>query len=329
MRLRLGFRRWFCDAPACPRRIFTERFPGVVHRYARRTDRLATILRRLGLALGGEAGARLATELGLVVSPDTLLRQLKQAAPSSGPAPRVLGVVDFAFRRGHRYGTILVDLERGHPSGALWALLPDRRAETLAQRLREHPGVEIISRDRSAAYEEGARDGAPSAKQVADRWHLLKNLVEALETTVAQEVRAFSQAASTRSDGEALPEIEGEARVPPGADASTDTSTLPTQALFTPAEARRRQLYEEVQRLQRLGWSQRAISQELGQPLRTIQRYAHAPDLPARKRRIRPPGQLAPYGSYLEEGPEQGCRNVAQLWKKLQDQGFTGSCSAV
>jgi len=329
VRLRLRSRRWFCNHPACARRIFTERLPGVAHRSARRTDHLTGVLRRLGMALGGEAGARLAAELGMAVSPDTLLRQVKQAGSCFGPAPRVLGVDDFAFRRGHHYGTILVDLERGEPVD----LLPDRRAETLAAWLREHPGVEIVSRDRGGAYAEGVRQGAPNAQQVADRWHLLKNLVEALEATLTQEERAFAvvAAAETESQPPAVPLAETAARsaAAPAEPVPAASPAPAAPAAPTPGEARRRQLYEEVQCLQGLGWSKRAIARELDQPLRTIHRYAQAPVFPARKRRTRPPGQLAPYRRYLERRLEEGCRNVAQLWRELQEQGFTGSYAAV
>lgn len=329
VRLRLHTRRWFCDDPACPRRIFTERLPGLVQRYARRTDRLTTILRRLGMALGGEAGARLAVELGLGVSADTLLRELKQADVGVGTTPRVLGVDDFAFRRGHCYGTLLVDLERGEPVD----LLPDRRAETLAQWLREHPGVEIISRDRSSAYADGARQGAPAAQQVADRWHLLKNLVEALEATIAQDERALVGVVGSQLGADAATAIGVEAedrKADPAVAVATTNSPAPAApGVSTPGEVRRRQLYEEVQRLRGLGWSQQAIAHELGQPVRTVQRYSRAPVFPARKRRTRPAGQLAAYRSYLEQRLARGCHNAARLWRELRDQGFGGSYSAV
>jgi len=146
-RLQLHTRRFFCSTIDCPQRIFCERLPAVVARYARRTVRLSDALQLIGFALGGEAGARAAIKLGMSVSPDTLLRRIRQAALPTYPLPRVLGVDDWAFCRGQRYGTILVDLERH----CRIDLLPDRQAETLCTWLSAHPSIEIISRDRAPA----------------------------------------------------------------------------------------------------------------------------------------------------------------------------------
>src|SRR5262245_13701740 len=175
--LHLTARKFFCKNADCPRVVFCERLPELVPRHARSTSRLADVQRAIAFALGGEPGSRLAAKLGLPSSPATLLRRAKQAALTPVAPPRVLGVDDWAWRKGQSYGTLLVDLERGR----VIDLLPGRDGEALRQWLKDHPGIEVISRDRASAYAQAAADAAPQARQVADRWHLLKNVREMLE----------------------------------------------------------------------------------------------------------------------------------------------------
>jgi transposase len=168
----LRIRRFFCDQKDCERVIFTERLPGVVAHYARRTERLDELFTHVSFALGGEAGARLLGELGVEVSGDTLLEHIRRTNLGESRTPRIPSVDDFSFRRGHMWGTVLVDLERHR----LVDVLPDRSADTFAWWLLEHPGVEMVSRDRSAGYADAVRKAAASVIQIADRFHLIKNL---------------------------------------------------------------------------------------------------------------------------------------------------------
>lgn len=178
VRLQLHVRRFFCPNQDCPQQIFTERLPSVVEPYARRTTRLTDVFTLLGFALGGEAGRKLAEGMGLCTSPDTLLRLIRAQPEEQAPTPRVLGVDDFSFCKRKSYGTILLDLEKRIPID----ILPDREAATLKKWLEDHPGVEIISRDWGGPYADGARQGAPKARQVADRFHLLMNLSETMKS---------------------------------------------------------------------------------------------------------------------------------------------------
>lgn len=185
VKLQLNTRKFRCRNELCSGKIFCERLPEVVETYARKSCRLDSALTWLALALGGEAGARIAQRLQIETSGDTLLRMIRRTAllrPSISAVadPKVIGVDDWAWRKGCTYGTIIVDLERRK----VIDLLPDREAKTLTGWLLAHPTVETVARDRSITYRNGIMMGKPYATQVADRWHLLSNLGEALEKII-------------------------------------------------------------------------------------------------------------------------------------------------
>jgi transposase len=321
--LKLRIRRFFCQQLDCSRRIFTERLPTVVAPYARCPRRLSDALRLIGFALGGEAGARTAAQLGLRTSPDTLLRTVRRNTGTGAVTPRVLGVDDWSYKRGQRYGTLLCDLERHR----VVDLLPDRTAESLAAWLGAHPGVEVISRDRSSLYAEGGRAGAPAAVQVADRWHLMKNLTEALERILQRHHTELRQAHQQIANATAC--------IPPTAVGQPAPTLDPPLALSKRQDEirqhrrdRRLARYEEVVAWQQEGHSQREIARRLGLGQRTVRRWVQARGFPEQSRRHRR-SRLDRFRPYLEQRWQEGVRNVARLWRELQKQGFTGGYSTV
>ena len=312
VRLELHTRRFFCEQPACMQKIFCERLPTLVAPYARRTIRLAQVFQVLGFALGGEAGARMARVLSVCTSPDTLLRCIRRAVLPTPATPRVLGVDDWAKRKGHSYGTILVDLERRIPID----LLPDREAQTLEQWLQTHPGVELISRDRAAKYVEGARAGAPEAVQVADRWHLLKNLGEAVKRVLTRERASVEHAAQQlRADqlGQQAPVGERVLRF----------SARPETEIEHHRAARYAR-YCAVKRVQQQGGSQVGIARTLCMNHATVRRFMRAAVFPERVR-YRRGSRLDLYLPYLAQRWAQGVRDPVQLWREVQAQGYPGT----
>jgi transposase len=312
--LRLRVRRLFCDNARCERRIFTERLPGIAAPWSRRTARLATRLTSVGLALGGAAGARLSHELGLPTTRNTLLRLIRSAPLPPEVTPSVLGVDDWALRRRHTYGTVLVDLERRRPV----ALLPDREADTLAAWLRDHPGVAVVARDRSGAYADGIRRGAPEAVQVVDRFHLLQNLAEALETTFT------THAASLR----AVDQARHQAVIADGGLVPVAPPRSPVRALSLAAERRERRMarYRQVWSLHREGWLGHAIARRLGLGRSTVVRYLRHQVFPERKGRSDVGRSLLdPWKPLLLKRWNAGQRDGRRLFRELQGRGYRGS----
>jgi transposase len=313
---------------ACPRRIFAERLPATAARYARRTTRAAAALELLGFALGGRAGARLAADLGLASAPGTVLAHVRAAAPPAPATPRVLGVDDWALRRGQRYGTALVDLERRR----VVDLLPDREAATFAAWLQAHPGVEIISRDRGGTYAEGARLGAPDAIQVADRFHLVHNLMAALERACVRHPGALRAAAeATGLVAPPAPQRREAGRVRRYSELPSDRPG-PTKAEQRLADNRARRLaqYERVTALASLGRPKKRIARELGLSRGTVIARLAAGRFPERaERRWRLPTLTAPYAAEIAACYDAGCENAAELARALRARGYRGTDATV
>jgi transposase len=322
VRIELQVRRFFCTAAACSRRTFAERLPEVAAVSARTTARLHETHRLIGQALGGEAGSRLAVPLGLPTSPDTLLRRVRRASPSQQPAVRVLGVDDWAWKRGRRYGTILCDLERRRPVD----LLPERSADSFAPWLKAHPGVEIISRDRGDEDIKGANQGAPEAVQVADRWHLLVNLREALMRAVDRQhghVLEAARAVAASQGPEPLPARTptsgpGEERLPP------DHRTARGQQ----RRARRLERYRRVVELNEQGVSLRGIARRMGMHRATVRHGLHAGSFPERAGR-HVTSRTDRFLDYLRRRWDEGCHNAAQWVREIQAMGFGGTAVMV
>jgi transposase len=283
----------------------------------------------IGLALGGSAGARLSQRLGVTVSRNTLLRVIRRTPCPAIVSPQVLSVDDFALRRRHTYGTLLLDLERRRPL----ALLPDREVSTVAQWLQAHPGVELLVRDRAEAYAEAARLGAPAASQVADRFHLLQNLAAALTHVFTAHAPQLAQLHAQRTpkltplhDPACVAVAPGQPTVP----IAPPPSSTAAARLARQRRTRRWTHYHQAWTYHRQGWTLDAIAHQVGLSPRTVQRYLQSPTFPERPpRHGRDRSMLDPYKAALLADWNRGCRNGAHLFRTIRSQGFRGQYGIV
>nr|WP_052745473.1 ISL3 family transposase [Allosalinactinospora lopnorensis] len=311
--IHLGVRRLFCDEPACERRIFAEQVPGLTVPHARRSRGLSDVLAGIGMALGGRAGARLAARLAAAVSRMTLLRQVRAEREPEVSVPRMLGVDDFALHKGHVYGTLLVDAQTRRPV----ELLPERSAQALKKWLIQHPGVEVVCRDRAGCYADGIAQGAPGAVQVADWFHLWQNLAAAVERAVARHRREFP-----RTTSEPTP------TAPPAESPPAESPGIRQGPLAERTRRRHRQIHDLLAR----GRTIMEIVGELGLARNTVRRFARAAaaeELLARDGTGKRPRRLQRYDSFPRERFAHGCTNAAVLWGELQQQGYGGSYASV
>lgn len=309
VRVHLHVHKWHCASTACPRKIFTERLPTVAPPWARRTTRLAAAHRQLALVAGGLPASRLSASLHLPLGKDALLTALRRTSRPFAGEPRVVGIDDFAFRKRTWYGTILVDLE----AHRVLDVLPDREAKTVGQWLQAHPSVQVVSRDRAACYAEAANLGAPEAEQVADRWHLLKNLGEAVLGTLQRHHREIHAAFRP-------PPI----RIPPVHHSVLDELPISTtarqeQAKVLSRECRQKR-HADIHRLRGQGCSITKIAGTLGLARGTVYKYLASPDCPER-RRVRRRGKLDAYYDVLLRRWNEGCHSATALRQELLERG--------
>lgn len=339
----LSLRRFFCHNAGCPRHIFCERLPALAAAHARSTTRLAHVHRILGLTLGGEPASRLAEELAAPTSGDTILRRVKNSPPEPESSYRFVGIDDFALRKGHTYGTALID----HQRHRVIDRFDGRDGEPVAAWLKLHPGVEVITRDRWAAYANACSEGAPKATQVADRFHLVGNIRELVERLFEQHASALDAAleppATTTASQMELPptpditiDLDSSVATPTIAtpDANKDVAPAspplpPTSLKVSNRQQRRLDRFDEVRRLRLAGRSIRQIAHELRISPKTVIGYTRRERCPDWNPGTQHASRLDRYQAVVDGFIKEGGRVAALLYRRLKDQGCKSSYDAV
>jgi len=315
IRVLFTVRKFFCRNPTCSRKVFTERLPDFIEASSRLTKRLRMAVQEIGFATGGKGGEHLSDKLGIPISEASVLCSLFLVPLPEVGQVRVVGVDDWSWRRGKRFGSILVNLE----THKIVDLLADREAESVQQWLAAHPEVDVVSRDRGAMYIDGATWGAPQATQVADRWHILSNLGDAVEEfLIRTHIRL--------EDGKALSAERQKLDQPLSSFSATPASQRKSQARLL----RKWKLYQRVQELHASGMSLRKIGEELALARNTVRKYfRQPPEPPLPTPRPLRASQLDAYEDYLLERWSQGKRNAAQLYREISERGYRGTATMV
>ncbi|MGY2052254.1 ISL3 family transposase [Methylobacterium sp. JK268] len=312
--LRIEVRRFYCRNPACHRRTFAETPSDLLGPRARRTRRLADAQAQVGIACGGADGARLLKHLHMPVSRATVLRLIARMPMPDAPPPTHVGIDDWAMRKGSRYGTIVVDLDRHR----VIDILPDRTASTLAGWLERQSHIQVVARDRSTEYARGASLGAPQAQQVADRWHLLANMRQAVERWLH----------GAHAQLRRLPPVPGSA-VPPARRDRAFARSTPEREAGAESRARWRALYDEVRRRRAGGETLLGIARAMGLARATVRKFASAETFPARLPHGAGPSLLDPHVAYLVGRIGEGCENAMALWREIRECGYPGTSRQV
>ena len=308
VKLRLQVRRYRCPKKKCPRSTFAERYPELVTPYSRVTERLRTFLERIAVMIGAEPGARLLEKVGARVSPDRILAVISALPDTPLTCPAVIGIDEFAFRRGHSYGTIIVNLENGTPVD----VLPDRNVDTVAAWLEAHPQVRIVARDRSKEFARAITRGAPEAVQVLDRWHVLKNLREALERELAARHNTISE------------HLKGSDVIPEKPKRSRQERESQRASL-----ARRRERNARIRNLIEQGKTITATARSVGVSRPTVYRALGTDGQLMAQRKPKRPSPLDAFETSLERHFAEGLRNARQLWREVRELGYGGSDAPV
>jgi transposase len=315
VQLLLHVRKFRCDTASCPRKVFAERLGPFIEAWARKTTRFRKAIEAIGLATCGEGGARLAERLGMSTAPTTMLRcVMALPLPPVEPVSH-LGIDDFALRRGRTYGTVLVDLTRHKPID----LLPDRKAETAKAWMQAHAEIELVSRDRGGDYATAASQGAPQAVQTADRFHLCKNLTEAVEKALVRcraEIRK-SQNAERKSAKET------EQNTPLSAPVTSDGKP------YSAHQTERYDRYQQVIALREQGAKVKDIAKRVGLGRRTVQRWLKDGTYVETNYHHRHRSRFDAYEAYVRKRWDEGCHNIQQIWRELKAQGYPHSDRAL
>jgi transposase len=319
IKLRVG--RWRCRNSNCARKIFTERVPAVAAPHRQRTERMESIVQVVGRSLGGRPAERLMRRLGMAVSNDTTLRHVKRGAQiTCDKKLRVVGIDDWAWKKGQHYGTILVDLERRTVAD----LLPERSAQQVEHWFKQHPGVEIVSRDRFGLYAKAAQRGAPQAQQVADRFHLLVNLQEAVEHELSRQRRLLFYVDPSRPEHTANAPLPNRLAAQPNAERAAQY-----QDVVAERRAVHQALFEKVHRLRHAGMNASQIVRETGISRKRVDKWLRLAEPPERNKMEPKVNSPAFFRDYLARRWAAGCHHVKTLLAELRTRGYTGCFSVL